>query len=372
MRFLTAGESHGKGLVAILEGFPAGVKISIDKINQELERRQKGFGRGKRMEIEKDKVKVISGIKNGKTFGSPIALFIRNKDFSINTLPEVISPRPGHADLVGGLKYGFKDLRLALERASARETAARVSIGGICKQFLENFSIRIFSHTLMVGGIWVKNKLDYKVLEKKVENSLLRIADKEVEKKIINLIKKAEKKGDSLGGVFETVALGVPSGLGSYVHWDRRLDGLLAQAIMSIPGVKAVEIGDGIKVTEKFGSSVHDEIFYEKRKGFYRKTNRAGGIEGGISNGMPIIIRGYMKPIATLRSPLASVNIKTKEKTKAKVERSDICVVPSAGIISEAMMAIVITNLFLEKFGNDEINEIKTNFKNYIKKIKEY
>lgn len=372
MRFLTAGESHGKGLVLILDGFPAGVKIDLAKINAELKRRQSGYGRGKRMEIEEDQVELLSGIKDGLTFGAPISLFIKNKDFSLPQLKEINIPRPGHADLVGGLKYGFSDLRLALERASARETATRVALGAICKQFLENFSIEIFSHTVMVGGIWVKENLDPLKAKARLKKSCLNMLDSDAERKIVKLIDKIKEKGDSLGGVFEVIAQGVPPGLGSYSQWDRRIDSLLAAALMSIPGIKAVEIGSGIVNAARFGSEVHDEIYYRQDRGFYRKTNRAGGIEAGVTNGMPVIVRGYMKPIATLKNPLSSVDIKTKVKTKAVVERADVCAVAAAGVVGEAMLSYIITELFLEKFGSDNLKEIKTNYKNFLKKIKNY
>jgi len=345
LRFLTAGESHGEALLAILEGMPSGLKIEKDFIDQELSRRQKGLGRGKRMQIEEDKVKIISGIKNGITIGSPIGVLIGNKDFSIDKLPKVIFPRPGHADLAGLLKYGFKDIRDVLERASARETACQVAIGALCKLFLKEFNIFIESKVLEIGG---ENKKE----------------------RIIKKIEEAKEKRDTLGGIFEVTARGVPVGLGSYVHWDRRLDARLAEVIISIPGVKAVEFGLGFGYAKKFGSEVHDAIYYNKIRGYFRRTNNAGGIEGGVSNGQDIVIRACMKPISTLLNPLDSVNILTKKPAKAQIERSDICAVESAGVIAESKVAFVLTDAFLEKFSADNLEDIKNSFKYYLKRIK--
>jgi len=345
LRFLTAGESHGEALLAILEGMPSGLKIEKDFIDQELSRRQKGLGRGKRMQIEEDKVKIISGIKNGITIGSPIGVLIGNKDFSIDKLPKVIFPRPGHADLAGLLKYGFKDIRDVLERASARETACQVAIGALCKLFLKEFNIFIESKVLEIGG---ENKKE----------------------RIIKKIEEAKEKRDTLGGIFEVTARGVPVGLGSYVHWDRRLDARLAGVIISIPGVKAVEFGLGFGYAKKFGSEVHDAIYYNKIRGYFRRTNNAGGIEGGVSNGQDIVIRACMKPISTLLNPLDSVNILTKKPAKAQIERSDICAVESAGVIAESKVAFVLTDAFLEKFSADNLEDIKNSFKYYLKRIK--
>ena len=344
LRYLTAGESHGKAQTAILDGMPAGLKIDSKVINQELRRRQQGFGRGKRMQMEKDRAQIISGLKSGITLGSPITLIIQNKDFSIEKLHKVICPRPGHADLAGLLKYGFTDIREVLERASARSTAATVGIGAICKIFLDEFKINISSRVLSIGSA----------------TSAQAMLDK---------ISAAINKKDTVGGIFEVVAKHVPVGLGSYVHPDRRLDGRLAQAIMSIPGIKAVEIGLGFGYAEKFGSDVHDAIYYSKAKGYVRKTNNAGGIEGGISNGEDIVIRACMKPISTLMHPLESVNIITKKSSHAAVERSDICVVKSAGVIAESAAAFVLTDAFLEKFGGDFLKDIKISYQNYIKRI---
>jgi chorismate synthase len=344
LKYLTAGESHGKGLVAILEGMPAGLKLDATRINDELKRRQAGFGRGKRMQIEKDRAQILSGLRKGITLGSPVALWIENKDFSIEKLKKVICPRPGHADLAGLLKYGVTDIRDVLERASARSTAATVGIGAICKIFLSEFKIKISSRVLSIGG----------------ENSLAGMRAK---------ITEATKFKDTVGGIFEVRTKGVPAGLGSYAQPDRRLDGRLAGAIMSMPGIKAVEIGLGFGYADKFGSEVHDAIYYSKTKGFYRQTNNAGGIEGGISNAEDIIIRACMKPISTLMHPLDSVNIITKRTAQAAVERSDICVVEAAGVVAESACAYILADAFLEKFGSDSLRDIKESYKIYLKRI---
>jgi len=345
LRFLTAGESHGEALVGILEGMPFGLKIDTGDINKDLKRRQEGYGRGVRMQIERDQVKILSGLMKGETIGSPIAILIENKDFSIDKLPAVENPRPGHADITGIFKYGFKDARCVLERASARETATRVGVGAICKILLAEFNINILSRVLMIGGI--KSE---KLMKEKIDE--------------------AAKSKDTLGGIFEVMVKGAPPGLGSYVHWDRRLDAAIAQAIMSIPAVKAVEIGNAIECSAKLGSEVHDEIFYSKEKGIYRNTNNAGGVEGGMSNGEDIITRGYMKPISTLMSGLNTIDIDTKKQVKASTERSDVCVVSAAGVVGEAVLAFVIARAFLEKFGGDSIAEIKRNYKGYIAGLK--
>ncbi len=345
LRLLTAGESHGKAITAILEGLPAGLKIKLELINNELKRRQSGFGRGKRMQIEDDRADIISGLKNNTTLGSPITLVIQNKDFSIEKLHKVICPRPGHADLAGLLKYGFSDIREVLERASARSTAATVGVGALCKIFLSEFKVRIASRVLSVGG----------------ENTAAGIKEK---------ISEAIKNKDTVGGVFEVVIKGAPAGLGSYVQPDRRLDGKLAQALVSIPGVKAMEIGLGFGYAVSFGSEAHDEIFYSQAKGYFRKTNNAGGIEGGVSNGEDIILRACMKPICTLMNPLNSVNINTKKASKAATERSDTSVVSSAGVVAEAACAFVLADAVLEKFGSDSLKDIQANYKNYLKRIR--
>ncbi|MBN2831242.1 MAG: chorismate synthase [Candidatus Omnitrophica bacterium] len=340
LRYLTAGESHGKAIIAILEGMPAGLRIDLAKVNHELKRRQQGFGRGKRMQIEKDRAEILSGLKNNITLGSPLALLVKNKDFSIEKLQKVLCPRPGHADLAGLLKYGFTDIREVLERASARGTVATVGIGALCKIFLGEFKINVSSRVLSIAG----------------NDSALGM------KAVISEVIKSK---DTVGGIFEVKATGVPVGLGSYVQPDKRLDGRLAQAIISIPGIKAVEIGLGLGYSVSFGSEAHDAIY----RGYSRKTNNAGGIEGGISNGEDIILRACMKPICTLMKPLDSVNIKTKKPSKAAVERSDICVVSAAGVVAESACAFVLTDLMLDKFGSDSLRDIKENYRNYLKRI---
>lgn len=351
LRYLLAGESHGHSLVAILEGIPAGLRVSADKINIELKRRQSGFGRGKRMQIERDKVKIVSGLKGGITLGSPLTLIVENKDFSIEKLSQITSPRPGHADLAGLLKYGFSDIRNVLERASARSTAATVSIGALCKIFLNEFRVKISSRVICIGGEMYASDMEAKV-------------------------KEAIKNKDTVGGVFEVIVKGLPVGLGSYVHPDRRLDGRLAAGLMSIPGIKAVEIGLGFGYADKFGSECHDEIYYSKKKsliagkqGYFRNTNNAGGIEGGVSNGEEIVLRACMKPICTLMNPLSSVDIKSHHSSKAAVQRSDICVVEAAGVVAESACAYVLADAFLEKFGNDSLKDIKQNYAQYLKRI---
>lgn len=353
LRYLTAGESHGKAILAILEGMPSGLKIDANLINAELKRRQQGYGRGKRMEIEKDRAQIISGLKNNITLGSPISLLIENKDFSIEKMPKVICPRPGHADLAGLLKYGFSDIRNVLERASARSTVAIAGIGAVCKIFLKVFGIAISSKVLSIGGEDARQGMQDKITE-------------------------AIKNKDTVGGILEVTAKGAPAGLGSYVQPDKRLDGRLAQNIMAIPGVKAVEIGLGLGYAVSFGSEVHDAIYYKKGqslagtvpRGFFHKTNNAGGIEGGISNGEDIILRACMKPIATLLNPLDSVNIITKKPSKASVQRSDTCVVEAAGVVAESSVAFVLADALLEKFGGDCLSDIKKAYSDYLKRIK--
>jgi chorismate synthase len=344
LRYLTAGESHGKGLVAILEGMPAGLQIDEQKINQELKRRQSGFGRGARMKIEKDKAEIISGLRKGRSLGSPISIFIKNKDCSIDRLSPVLCPRPGHADLAGFLKYGFSDCRDVLERASARSTAATVAVGAIAKIFLKQFKVKVSSRVLSIGAETTHSGM-------------------------INKISQAALAKDTVGGVFEVIAQGVPAGLGSYVQPDRRLDARLAAGIISIPGIKAIEIGLGFGYAARFGSRCHDKILYSKTNGYFRKTNNAGGIEGGVSNGEDIILRACMKPICTLMQPLDSVSIRTKRSSKAATERSDISVVWAAGVVAEAVSALALTDAFLEKFGSDSLLDIKVSYKDYLKRI---
>lgn len=385
-KFTTAGESHGKALVAIVEGMPAGVAIDVERINFELFRRQQGYGRGGRQKIERDRVEILSGVRHGKTLGSPVALTIENRDFvhweevmSSEKLIEepknprlVTRPRPGHADLAGGQKFQTRDLRDILERASARETAARVACGAFAKQLLENFAVEIKSHVIKLGSVpetpVEKSFAEISAID---ESSPLRCADKNVEAQMIRLIDKAKAEGDTLGGIFEIVANNVVAGLGSHVSWNEKLDGRIARAFMSIQAVKAVEIGNGVENASLFGSKVHDEITFGENS-FKRTTNRAGGVEGGITNGEELRARGYLKPISTLKKPLRSIDIDTKEESLAAFERSDVTAVPAAGIIGEAMLAIVLANAMREKFGGDSLSEMKTNFDNYRKSLENY
>jgi len=375
LRFLTAGESHGQALTAIIEGFPAGVPIEQGFINKELRKRQGGYGRGKRMEIEQDQVEILSGVRNGKTLGSPITLQVKNKDWqnwqeimgveegaNINEL-RVTKPRPGHADLAGTLKYGYTDIRNTLERASARETAVRVAVGAVAQAFLNVFNIKIFGHVIRIGD--VEAQADYSRLTEELYNTPLYCTDEKVLGKMVEAIDEAKTKGDSLGGIIEVAAFNIPLGLGSHVHWDRRLDGRLAQALMSIPGIKGVEIGLGFNTAKIPGSQVHDEIAYNSERGFYHLSNNSGGIEGGISNGETIILRTAMKPIPTLYQPLKSVDIFSKENYLASIERSDTCAVPAAAIVAIGMTAFEIAHCFLEKFSGDNLREIKNNYDNY-------
>jgi chorismate synthase len=388
-RFTTAGESHGKALVAVIEGLPAGLKVDLDYINGELKRRQQGYGRGHRMKIESDRIEVISGVRHGLTLGSPVAAMIVNRDFSnwqdvMSAEPvefteekrarRVKRPRPGHADLAGGLKYGTHDLRDILERASARETAARVVVGGFAKLLLREFGIEIASHVIMLGGIPEEPILaKWEAIKRIQQDEKLRCVDGQVTEKMIQRIDQARADGDTLGGIFEVVAHAVPVGLGSHTQWDLRLDGRLAQAIMAIQAVKAVEIGMGTSGARLPGSQIHDQIGYNKKlKSFTRSTNRAGGIEGGISNGQEIRVRGYLKPISTLRQPLESVDVDTKESSSAAFERSDVTAVPAGGVIGEAAVAIVLAAAICEKLGGDSLQEMKKNFENYTEVLKEY
>ena len=385
-KFTTAGESHGKALIAIVEGLPAGLEINVERINHELRRRQQGYGRGGRQKIERDAVEILSGIRHSKTLGSPVALTIENKDFvhwqevmsaeRLETEPKnprvVKRPRPGHADLAGGQKFGARDLRDILERASARETAARVACGAIAKQLLETFGVAIKSHVIKLGNV-PENPLEktFDEITQIDENSPLRCADEQVEKQMIELIDKAKTDGDTLGGIFEVVAKNVIVGLGSHTSWSEKLDGRIAQAFMSIQAVKAVEIGNGVENAVLFGSKVHDEIQFENGN-FKRATNRAGGLEGGITNGEELRVRGYLKPISTLRKPLRSIDIDTKQEDLAAFERSDVTAVPAAGVIGEAMLAIVLANQMREKFGGDSLTEMRANFDGYLNTLKNY
>lgn len=375
--FKTAGESHGKCLIAMVEGFPSGVFIDESVINEELKRRQGGLGRGGRMQIEEDRVEIISGIRKNITIGSPICLMIKNRDYKIDELPAVTRPRPGHADLAGVIKYNGKDARDILERASARETAARVAVGAVAKIFLSHFNIEVFGCVKGIGGI-VSDKYfkDIEVAKQIRKDSPIYCIDRDIEGEIIKKIEKTIEKGDSLGGVIELVAYGLPVGLGSHTQWDLKLDARLAGALMSVQAIKGVEIGLGYEAANKFGSEVHDEIFWEKpvqntslTGGFKRLTNNAGGIEGGISNGEPIIARAYMKPIPTLKKPLRSVDLLTKEPIMATYERSDVCAVPAASVVCESMVAFEIARVFLEKFGGDSIHEVRRNYEGYLSYI---
>ena len=389
MRFLNAGESHGPQLTAILEGVPGGFVISAEKINNALQERQKGYGRGKRMDIEKDKVKILSGVRFGKTTGAPITLAIVNKDYE--NWKEVMStedkqdtgerrvskPRPGHADLNGGIKYNLRDLRDVLERSSARETAIRVAIGALAKQLLTPFGISVFSHVINIGGLqsttyFQLNNLADENFINKVQESDVRCIDDKNSELMRGKIDKAKETGDTLGGVIEVIVKGTPVGLGSHVHWDRKLDGKLAQAVLSIQAFKGVEIGIGFESANLPGSQVHDEIAWVSDRGFYRLSNRAGGIEGGMTTGEPIIVRGVMKPIPTLYKPLQSIDIDTKEAYKASIERSDACAVPAASVVAENVVAFEIAKAFLEKFSGDSYFEVVNQYQNYLKQVEAY
>jgi chorismate synthase len=383
--FTTSGESHGKALVSIIEGMPQGVTIDIEALNHELWRRQQGYGRGGRMKIESDKAEILSGVRHGKTLGSPISLLIENRDFvhwteimsseKLETEPKnpriVTRPRPGHADLAGGQKFQTRDLRDILERASARETASRVACGAIAKQLLANFGIEIRSHVIKLGSLpEVPLDKTWAEISEINENSPLNCADKTVETEMVKLVDEAKANGDTLGGIFEVVAKGLPIGLGSHTSWREKLDGRLAQAVMSIQAVKAVEIGEGVANAGRFGSEVHDEIVYTQE--FKRSSNRAGGLEGGITNGEELRVRGYLKPIATLKKMLRSVDINSKAEELAAFERSDVTAVPAAGVIGEAMLAITLANSMREKFGGDSLEEMKRNFDSYCEQLQNY
>ncbi|HEY7648131.1 MAG TPA: chorismate synthase, partial [Methylomirabilota bacterium] len=386
-RFLTAGESHGEALTAVIDGVPAGLPVTLADIDTDLARRQRGYGRGGRMKIERDQVRVVSGVRWGLTLGSPITLQIANRDWenwkaTMSVAPpepgaeqkEVTRPRPGHADLAGAMKYGHHDIRNVLERSSARETTARVAVAGVAKRVLGEFGITILSHVIEIGGVRVPDTLDlaWDEVRRRAEASDVRCADPETEAAIITAIDQAKAKGDTLGGVFEVVALGCPVGLGSYVQWDRRLDGRLAQAFCSIQAIKGAELGLGFESARRPGSAVHDEILFDAESGFRRSSNNAGGLEGGVTNGQPVIVRAAMKPLSTLRTPLKSVDLATKEAVEAVVERSDVCAVPAAGIVGEAMMAIVLAQAFLDKFGGDSIDEIRRNYAAYLDSLKRW
>jgi chorismate synthase len=396
IRFSTAGESHGEALMALVSGVPAGVPVSLDFVNRELWRRQQGYGRGGRMKIETDKARVLSGVRHGKTIGAPIAIEIVNRDWKNweEKLPveagdpalhqAVASPRPGHADLAGALKYDLPDARYVLERASARETTARVAAGAIAKLMLRTIGIEVGSHVIRVGRASLDRTVSWEEIAELAakDEVVLGCVDAEAEARMKEEVEEAARTGDTVGGVFEVVVHGAPAGLGTYANWDERLDGLLSWAVMSVQAVKAVEIGRGVVAAESFGSAVHDPIHYAAEPAalgetgnptrFTRPQNNAGGIEGGISNGEEIVVRGYLKPISTLRKPLESVRFDTREATSASYERSDICVVPAAGVVAEAMVALTIARLVQEKFGGDSAVELQRNFLGYIEQIRKY
>jgi chorismate synthase len=370
LRFLTAGESHGRALIATVEGLPAGIPIDEEYINVQMARRMFGYGRGARMKIETDTAELMSGVIRGATIGSPVALYISNRDWRKDE-PDVTRPRPGHTDLVGALKYGFDDVRRVLERSSARETAARVAGGAVCRRLLEEFGVTIMSHVTEIGGEAIRTRpARFEEIPALAEASTVRCVDPEAEERMKAAIDAAGERGDTLGGVFEVVVLGLPPGLGSYVHWDRKIDARIASAMISINAIKGVEFGMGFEVARTPGSSAHDEIFYDRARGFYRKTNRSGGIEGGTTIGDPLIVRCAMKPLSTLRTPLKSVDLRTKETIEAVVVRSDVCTVPAAGVIGEAMIAFVLADAFLEKFGGDAVAHIRKGYDAFMTEVK--
>ncbi len=389
LRFETAGESHGECLVATITGLPAGVTIKLDSVNRELWRRQQGYGRGGRMKIETDRAEIVAGVRHSKTIGSPVAILVRNADWKNWTeiLPvedsdgaegkakPVTRPRPGHADLAGALKYNFHDARYILERASARETTARVAAGAMAKALLAEFGIEVLSHVIAVGEARLERSVEWDeiVALSRREEVLLGCVDAGAEVRMKAVVDQAYKTGDTVGGVFEVVARGVPVGLGSHVAWDTRLDGRLAQAIVSIQAVKGVEVGFAAEGAASFGSRVQDTIGYDARaRRFTRGANRAGGIEGGITNGQDLVVRGMLKPISTLRRPLESVDMVTREPAPAAYERSDVCVVPAAGVVAEAMTALVLAQAFLEKFGGDSLDELRRNFDGYVEQVRSF
>jgi len=389
LSYRTAGESHGPALIALVEGLPANIRVDFEFINTELRRRQGGYGRGGRMKIEKDRVRFLSGVRHGKTLGSPIAMMVENLDWpnweetmSAQPVSEgaaarrtVTRPRPGHTDLAGSLKFNQIDARNILERSSARETTVRVAAGALCKEFLRNFGIEILSHTTAIGTVSIPRgfRVSWQQLESLRDDELVHCAIPEIGAQMVAEIEKAQKDGDTIGGTFEVVARGVPTGLGSHTAWDTRLDGQLAQAIMSINAVKAVEIGEGVQVAYDRGSISHDEIAWDAaNKRFHRLANRAGGFEGGITNGEDLRVVGYLKPIPTLKKALKSVDMITKEPFLAQHERSDTCTVPAAGVIGESMVALVVARAMLEKFGGDSLEETKRNYSGYMEQLRRY
>ena len=381
LRFTTAGESHGPGLVAVVEGLPAGLLLSQEQVDQDLARRQLGHGRGGRMKIEKDRAEVIGGVRHGRTLGSPVALRVQNLDYAnweerMNPWPveaevaEVHLPRPGHADLAGVQKYGFTDVRNVLERASARETAARVAAGALAKALLRELGVEVLSHVLQIGSVTGPERDDLEIADfATVDESPVRCLDADASAAMVAEIDRARKANESLGGVYEVRAFGVVPGLGSYVSWDSRLDGRLAQAVMSIQAMKGVAVGDGFAVAGLPGSQAHDEIFWSEERGFHRQTNRAGGLEGGMTNGSPLVVRGAMKPLPTLTKPLRSVDLATKEPAQALRERTDSCTVPAAGVVAEAMVAIVLADAYREKFAGDHVDDMRTAVEAYSQRI---
>ncbi|MEG7843621.1 chorismate synthase [Bacillus mobilis] len=390
MRYITAGESHGPQLTVILEGVPAGLTLTAEYINKELLRRQKGHGRGRRMQIETDTVEIVSGVRHGITLGSPITLIVKNDDFkhwtkvmgaepisekeSKEMKRTITKPRPGHADLNGAIKYGHRDIRNVLERSSARETTVRVAAGAVAKQILKELGVEIAGHVLEIGGVKAKHisNLSIEEIQTITENSPVRCLDKEVEQEMMDAIDNAKSSGDSIGGIVEVIAEGMPIGVGSYVHYDRKLDAKLAGAIMSINAFKGAEIGVGFEAARQPGSKVHDEILWDEEQGYTRKTNNAGGLEGGMTTGMPIVVRGVMKPIPTLYKPLASVDIDTKESFQASIERSDSCAVPAAGVVAESVVAWELAHALVEQFGKDRIELIQQNLTQHNKYAKEF
>ncbi len=389
LRFETAGESHGECLVATLTGLPAGVPVSVKEVDRELWRRQQGYGRGGRMKIETDHARIVSGVRHSKTIGSPIAILLENKDWvnwrealpveasegSEERSKPVTRPRPGHADLAGGLKYNFHDARYILERASARETAARVAAGALAKAFLRELDVEVLSHVIGVGEVHLERLVSWDeiVALSRREEVLLGCADRGVEEQMKEVVDEAIRNGDTVGGIFEVVVHNPPPGLGSHISWDARLDGRLAQAVVSIQAVKGVEIGFASAGARAFGSKVQDTIGYDgAARRFTRGANRAGGLEGGMTNGQDIVVRGLLKPISTLRRPLESVDLVTREPSRAAYERSDVCVVPAAGVVGEAMVALVLARAMLEKFGGDSLGETRRNFEGYLEQVKQY
>jgi chorismate synthase len=392
LRFYTAGESHGQALLAFVSGLPASLPVSVDFINHELHRRQLGYGRGGRQKIEKDRAEIFAGVRRGETIGAPIAIRIENRDWAnwekilpveapvdsglgAADLKRLVAPRPGHADLAGSQKFNFHDARYVLERASARETAARVAAGALAKQLLREFGTEIASHAVQVGHVKLERAATWNEIwmaNGDIE-SPLRCVDPQVQDKMKAEVDAANTSNDTVGGVFEVVVHNVPIGLGSHAQWDEKLDGRLAQAILSIQAVKGMEIGAGIAAANSFGSEVQDEISYDRTaKKFRRSSNRAGGLEGGITNGEDIVVRGYLKPISTLRKPLGTADMVTKEPIQAAYERSDWCVVPAAGVAAEAMVALVLADAFLQKFGGDSLPEMRRNFDGYARQVEEF